>query len=1019
MAKTDKKNKGAKNKGTFFKIAGIAAGIVLLLIVFSPLIISFSPVSSLAVGFAESKTGFDIELSQLRVGWTKGIMMYDVHLKDPEGRIDFKADKFFIHPSLTALLRKEVDVKKCLLEGSRTTLKIDKAALKEAGKKAKTAYSDISYANDYAEASLSPDFFTALNSVKRFRINLKDCAVSLVDAEQADLFELNSLQGRIKLNPPGETSGADLVGRLKQGESSAPLKFFALLNRKPSLLSLKGISAKIDASVQRLQLEGLKPLMDLAGQDFNFQGVADAEISLSAEEGMFNESEVKVKSEGLAAAFPERAFKELKFGDTSLKLLFKTDEGFVDIMDCTCQSGFFDFNLTGQIPKTFTSLVEMMNGKSEAELEGFFNLDMPKAFGRLPEESKNENFDLQSGKIAGRISTETLGEGKILLANMNMVDFEGIANGKNLTLSPVKLNCEIISRNQRLWIDPIEIVSGFGKVRCSGPYSDMSFNGTINLKDLQNELSGFVKFGEYKLSGEANIVGDVLPENKILSGAVQIKDFVLNNSYGMKWIDPFIDLTFGFKNDPIEKKLWLTSLYLKSDYLGEYELLQGYFDYDPKSSEEFVMLFNYKNLFERAEYLITLFDALDKPANLAGRYSTTTKIVKYEDGIRFITDDMSFQDVAFGGEDNKTEVTDFSISSNLFWQPDAAKFTSNDFEIKNEWLTLDFSDLIVDYSDQSDIIFDSTLETVYDLDFMQLYLTEKTGQDFKASGKRTLPASLSTNFPMKNPKEAINNLNAEFQLGFDSLYYKGLSFEKSNVKFLVENGFFTVPKTAIGVNNGSLNFAIEADLAETPIVLKLSEGMKVLDEVEINEVLAGQLAAYGNPVFSDSMDCSGSVNLYCDKLEVPLTKNPAETAELQATAESSQIRAMPAGMLRQLMHIMGESANSMVSYRLRPVDLQLKDGVFTYNNMILEVDDKEFKFNGNIKTDGTMDMEIAIPYRFEGLNLVETQSGQFGITLPLTGSASNPEIDTEDLLQKNTESIIKTGLQEGLKKLLD
>ncbi|ARN57984.1 hypothetical protein [Sedimentisphaera salicampi] len=1019
MAKTHKKNKGNKKKGAFFKIAGIAAGVVLLLIVLSPLIISFGPVSSLAVGFAESKTGFEIELSQLRVSWTKGIMMYDVHLKDPEGKIDFKADKFFIHPSLTALVRKELDVKKCLLEGSETTLKIDKAELKKAGETARAGSSDISYARDYASASLGTDFFTALNSVKRFRINLNDCAVSLIDAEESELLQLSSLQGRIKLNPPGQTSGADLVGRLEQGESYAPLKFFALVKRKPSLLSLKGISAKIDAAVQRLQLEGLKPLMELGGQDFNLQGVTDAEIALSAEEGMFKESQVKLKSEGLTAAFPRRSFEEVRFGDTSLKLVFKTDESFVDIMDLSCQSGFFDFNLTGQIPKTFTSLVEMMNGKSEADLEGFFNLDMPKAFGRLPEESKNQNFDLESGKIAGRISTESLGEGKILLANLNMVDFEGIAGGKNLTLSPVKLNCEIISRNQRLWIDPIEIVSGFGKIRCSGPYNDMTFNGTINLKDLQNELSGFVEFGEYDLSGEANIIGDVLPENKILNGAVQVKDFVLDNSYGMKWIDPFIDLTFGFKNEPIEKKLWLTSLYLKSDYLGEYELLQGYFDYDPKSSEQFVMLFNYKNLFERAEYLLTLFEALDKPANLSGRYSTTTKIIKYEDEIRIITDDMSFQEVAFGGEDNKNEITDFSISSNMLWQPESRKLASEDFEVKNEWLTLDFSDLLLDYSDESNIVFDSVLQTVYDLDFMELYLTEKTGQDFKASGKRSLPASLSTSFSLENPQEAVDNLNSQFQLGFDSLYYKGLSFEESNVKFQVEDGFLTVPKTSIGVNKGSLNIAFEADLTESPVVLKLSEGMKVLDKVEINEVLAGQLAAYGNPVFSDSMDCSGSVDLYCDKLEVPLSKNAAETAELKAAAESSQIRAQPAGILRQLMQIMGESSNSLVDYRLHPVDLQLKDGIFTYDNMILEVDGKEFKFNGNIKTDGTMNMEIAIPYRFEGLDLVETQSGEFGITLPLTGNAKNPEIDTKNLLQKNTESIIKSGLQEGLKRLLD
>jgi hypothetical protein len=88
----------------------------------------------------------------------------------------------------------------------------------------------------------------------------------------------------------------------------------------------------------------------------------------------------------------------------------------------------------------------------------------------------------------------------------------------------------------------------------------------------------------------------------------------------------------------------------------------------------------------------------------------------------------------------------------------------------------------------------------------------------------------------------------------------------------------------------------------------------------------------------------------------------------------------------------------------------LADGVLSYDNMQMNVENKAVNFSGKIGLDKSMRMNVTLPW---------TRSGQ-RIMLPLKGTVDKPQIDVgklvEDQLQQELERQIKKGLEKILKE---
>ena len=88
------------------------------------------------------------------------------------------------------------------------------------------------------------------------------------------------------------------------------------------------------------------------------------------------------------------------------------------------------------------------------------------------------------------------------------------------------------------------------------------------------------------------------------------------------------------------------------------------------------------------------------------------------------------------------------------------------------------------------------------------------------AGQRQVAINFASTYPADDPNGLLANLNGKTSLGFDSAEYRGLNFGPTQIDVQVENGQMQILPFTTTVNNGKLNFAAEANLAQTPILLR-------------------------------------------------------------------------------------------------------------------------------------------------------------------------------------------------------
>ncbi|MGE4285992.1 MAG: hypothetical protein AB7F23_05210 [Phycisphaerae bacterium] len=994
--------------------------VLFLLVIFLPQLSSAGPIKAIIVSKLSQLADANISINVMKLSWTKGVMLNGVRFVNNDGSVEVLAEKLYFQPSIKELIHKRIDVKQSLISNARITLTVDESGGAQA--LSETAEKTLSMVfgervNRYNHAAMGNEVFYAVNRIKQFRVNFENCAIVIrllkPDGEQS--YEISELQGRVKLNPPGETSGVDIVGRLD--ESGSPLKLLVLLERKPILWSVKELSAKIQASVKRLDMAGITPLLNLFGVNQTFEGLLNAGFSLSSEGGLIQTSQLELSTDYISFGGTSENSKRLNFYDVISQVNLNTTEDFFNIEKLECSADCFSMNFKGQIPRTAKSFAQLMDSGTRANISGFFNIDLPKIFAQLPGVIGPSGYTVNQGIIAGSISTDSIGLNKAIFATMNLTDFEGSAGDASIGLSPIKLNCEIISNGDEVWIDPAELVTSFGTLHCSGPVKELSLNGSIKLEDFQKEFGELVDFKGYKIAGEARLNGEILPPLRIFNGAVQLRDVVINNAENQSWIDPCIDWTFGFQNDVVDKKLWMTSCFAKSEYIGEFELLQGYYDYGPLAEDDAVILFNYSVELGNAAYLMRFFNLLEDDIDLTGKFATTTKLTFRDDELIIATDSTSLDNVVYSSSDTTLQPLNLDMGTTMHWRFPEKLIDAESLKFSQDWFTLDYNNFAVNYANPDDVSLSSSGNLFCNWDIMRNVMAERFPEGLVVTGNCSHPVKFDMRYSPSNTDALIQSVKASAALSADGISYKGLEAGSVKLETRLENGLLELVPMQVAVNEGALNLGITADLTGSPVIVNFAPG-KLIDGFVINSELSTSLLSYVNPLFAGAVDCNGKLSVSCDEIKIPLGAD-LSSAVCRATFSLENMQTAPSGVIRQLLQIMGETDSTTVNCTIEPSAIVMENGRISYDNMPVIVDGRRFVFSGTVQLNGALSMDVSIPYSFTDFRLTPVTDGSKGLTLPLIGTVSSPEIDMKSIMRKNAESVIRNSLQEGLRKLLE
>jgi len=95
---------------------------------------------------------------------------------------------------------------------------------------------------------------------------------------------------------------------------------------------------------------------------------------------------------------------------------------------------------------------------------------------------------------------------------------------------------------------------------------------------------------------------------------------------------------------------------------------------------------------------------------------------------------------------------------------------------------------------------------------------------------------------------------------------------------------------------------------------------------------------------------------------------------------------------------------------VNPTRLTVKDGTLKYDDMQVDVGNNPVNFAGAVGLkDKRLNMDVTLPYTFGGKTTrVGTQPESRRVSLPLTGTITDPQLDKSKLPQRVIEGLIES-----------
>lgn len=246
----------------------IAAGVVLLFFIGTPLFLSSSGGTNLLLGKINSSVDGQVQMEDLSVGWFRGVRLTNLLYTDTAGLTSVKVQSFQTRPNYSALLGGKVQLGKTVIQSPRVDIKVPPKGAVE-----------VTQTGSTPSKAASTPFVLPINQMD---LELRDGQVTIeFPGDMPQKVSFTNIASTVSLSDAGQNSRIDLSMQVADGAQSGQI------DAKGNVAADKNWTLKkgdFDVTISKLQLESLKPLFALAGQeqmDMAGQLNADATLRIS------------------------------------------------------------------------------------------------------------------------------------------------------------------------------------------------------------------------------------------------------------------------------------------------------------------------------------------------------------------------------------------------------------------------------------------------------------------------------------------------------------------------------------------------------------------------------------------------------------------------------------------------------------------------------------------------------------------------------------------------------------------
>ncbi len=595
---------------------------------------------------------------------------------------------------------------------------------------------------------------------------------------------------------------------------------------------------------------------------------------------------------------------------------------------------------------------------------------------------------------------------------------QGTGEQRTVFDQPVKLSALITGDENAMTIERARVESSFCTVNCSGSMDTINYTVQADLEQTQKFAGQFADMQGLATEGDLSLQGKLeLTEDRIgVSGAGKITKLVAKKD-GVQTPVTDVQMDFDCAVDKKANQFRLASVNMMATP-GTVNIANVVLPLSEEAAKTISADAQAKLDLAKTWPFVQVFADLPKDVQLAGLLDSAVKVTTEESRVRLLTE--------------KTQITQLKIT-----RPDSEPFQqekvslTGDIILDTDNQTVDIRKLDMQAADGQSLIkiskgkvektiskdttkLSGDFQAQYDLKTISAFASAYLPEGLAMEGKRSDRLHFESQYPTAQPELMKANLNAVGTIGFDKAQYQGLNFGKTEVALNVKQGQATIDIPDADVNGGKVRFAGDINLTEKPMMLRLrksTQSTQVVENVKIDDVISAKLLQYLNPVFAKGTGVTGTANLSCDTLAIPLGGGTPKDINLIGSIGLTDVHLNSPllGLFKEALKTEG-----LDLFTIPASAFTVKDGLVEYADMpMMFGKDFGLHFGGAIGLDKSLAMNIKVPVK-DKTHIVA-----------LGGTLDRPKLDLTKLLLSNiTEQIpikdekTREAVEKGL-ELLD
>jgi len=986
-------------------LSAFAAALIVLAFLLAPVFVSSKKCRRLILSKINNSIAGRTDFADLSMGWWKGVKVADFSFDDNKGQISIRVKQIATKPHYASLLTGSLSFGETLVDEPKVLVNLKNR--------------QITQAPQPPAPGGKPQF--AMLPIKNIDLVVRDGNLKVTDA-QAQTVELSQINSRVNLRPPGQVTSFNIdttvVDKTKQSQISASGAIAAPATKQG--WTLKGTTGNLTVEVNDLNLQSLAPLFDLADVNAQTKGHISADIKSQIKDGRFENLSAVIKGNNLDITSPQLKGDRFQTSSLDADVRLTHAEEVVTIDKLRVKTDWADLSAAGAVPTTLKSLSDFLKPDSNYSLKGTFDCNLPAVLSQMPRTlGLKEGTKISSGKLTGSIETLAQAGRKYIQGSATLTGLQGTYEGKSLALSqPLNAQAQISSDKTAITFDKLDVSASFAKVTCTGNTELLKFDADVDLAKFQSELGQFADLGPYQVAGRLTGTGQLsLKENKIAAaGTSTVKGLRLSSKQAPAASEATTDGDIAFAFDVDRQNDILSISSLKADTtLGRIDIKDAVLPLSDKAAKPIRLNVTAAGLdLQKVQPFAVLFASFPKEMQLAGIADSSVSIVSEKETYAVATDSTKIRNLKllYPGR-QPFEANQVSLVFDARVNPKQKTINVKKLQLISPQIKIHKAEL-TELSKAGKTQLQGQIDCEYDWAAVSAVAAPFLPQGLIVKGTNKLPIEFSGEYPAGQRHKLFDNLTTKGKLGFTQAQYLGLIFERTEAQIQIQNGLFTISPFATKVNNGQFNFAAQTDFKQKPAILKTTQPMQIMKDIQINDEMAGKLLMYVNPIFTDAINVSGIANFGCERLAIPLAPNRQNEIEIIGTVSMNKLRLQASDLLGQILPLLGVGISG-VDITVRPTKFVLQNGVLIYDDMQVEVGNSPLNFKGAIGLDKSLSMTVTLPYTIEGKTArVGKETPGRRITLALKGTLDKPKLDVGKLL----EDQLKQQLLEGLDKLL-